>query len=134
MSRARSCSSIGSSFVRRRGEPGYVLIGALSHWGRIRAVVCEGMDFAQLAAALDRLLRLLGGTARCWRTDRMAVIVDTVSGRLRPEGAELAKHYGVTVAVCPKNRPQRKGVVEAAVKYVRRSWWQTAQVATPAEA
>jgi transposase len=116
------------------GEPGYVLIGALSHSGRIRAVVCEGMDFAQLAAALDRLLRLLGGTARCWRTDRMAAIVDTVSGRLRPEGAELAKHYGVTVAVCPKNRPQRKGVVEAAVKYVRRSWWQTAQVATPAEA
>jgi transposase len=116
------------------GEPAYVLVGALSHSGRIRAVVCEGMDFARLAAALDRLLRALGGTARCWRTDRMAAIVDTVSGRLLPQGAELAKHYAVTVAVCPRYRPQRKGVVEAAVKCVRRSWWRTAQVATPAEA
>jgi transposase len=116
------------------GEPVYVLVGALSYSGRIRAVVCDAMDFAHLAAALDRLLRALGGTSRSWRTDRMAAIVDTLSGRLRLEGAELAKHYGTTVAVCPKNRPQRKGVVEAAVKYVRRSWWRTAPVATPAEA
>jgi transposase len=116
------------------GEPAYVLVGALSHSGRVRAVICEGMDFAHLAAAVDRLLRALGGTARCWRVDRMTAIVDTGSGRLRPEGAELAKHYAVTVAVCPKNRPQRKGVVEAAVKYVRRSWWRTAQVSTPAQA
>jgi transposase len=116
------------------GEPAYVLVGALSYSGRIRAVVCEGMDFARLAAALDRLLRALDGSAKSWRVDRMAAIVNTVSGRLLPEGAELAKHYGVTVAVCPKNRPQRKGVVEAAVKYVRRSWWRTAQVSSPAEA
>jgi len=116
------------------GAQAYVLVGALSHSGRIRGVVSEGMDFAHLAAALDGLLRRLGGTARSWRTDRMAAIVDTVSGRLRPEGAELAKHYAVTVAVCPRYRPQRKGVVEAAIKYARRSWWRTAQVATAAEA
>lgn len=116
------------------GEKAYVLVGALSYSGRVRAVVCEGMDFAHLAAAVDGVLRRLGGTARCWRTDRMAAIVDTVSGRLRAEGAELAKHYGVTVAVCPRYRPQRKGVVEAAVKYVRRSWWRTAEVATPVQA
>ena len=116
------------------GAPAYVLVGALSHSGRIRGVVSEGMDFAHLAAALDALLRRFGGSARSWRTDRMTAIVDTVSGRLRPEGAELAKHYGVTVAVCPRYRPQRKGVVEAAIKYARRSWWRTAQVATPAEA
>ncbi len=116
------------------GEKAYVLVGALSHSGRIRAVVSDGMDFAQLAAALDGVLRRLGGTARSWRTDRMTALVDTVSGRLRAEGAELAKHYGVTVAVCPRYRPQRKGVVEAAIKYTRRSWWRTAQVAMPAEA
>jgi hypothetical protein len=34
---------------------------------------------------------------------------------LRPEAAAAAKHYGVTVAVCPANRPQRKGVVEKAI-------------------
>jgi Mu transposase-like protein len=56
------------------------------------------------------------------------------TGRLRPEAAELAKHYGVTVAVCPPRRAQRKGVVEASIRYVGRSWWRTARVATPAEA
>lgn len=40
----------------------------------------------------------------------------------------------MTVAVCPRYRPQRKGVVEAAVKYARRSWWRTAQVSSPADA
>lgn len=116
------------------GEPAHVLVGALSHSGRIRAVFAEGEDFAQLAAALDETLRRYGGTTRGWRVDRMASLVEPGSGRLRPEAAELAKHYGVTVSVCPANRPQRKGVVEAAIRYVPRSWWRTARVATAAEA
>src|SRR5437899_4374093 len=81
------------------GEPSHVLVGALSHSGRIRAVFSEAEDFAQLAGALDELLRRLGGTARSWRTDRMSTVVEPGSGRLRAEAAELAKHYGVTVAV-----------------------------------
>ncbi len=116
------------------GEPAHVLVGALSHSGRVRAVFSEGESFPELAAALDGVLRRLGGTAKSWRVDRMASLVDPGSGRLRAEAAELAKHYGVTVAVCPAYRPQRKGVVEAAVRYVRRSWWRTARVATAAQA
>ncbi len=116
------------------GEPAHVLVGALSHSGRIRALFGEGEDFAHLAAALDGVLRRLGGTASCWRTDRMASLVGPGSGRLRAEAAELAKHYGVTVAVCPPRRAQRKGVVEAGIRYLERSWWRSAQVATPAEA
>jgi len=116
------------------GEPCYVLVGALSHSGRIRAVLMEGMDFARLAGALDGVLRRLGGTTRSWRTDRMATIVEPGADRLRPEAAELAKHYGVTVAVCPPRRAQRKGVVEAAIRYIGRSWWRTAEVADPVEA
>jgi len=116
------------------GEPAHVLVGALSHSGRVRAVVSGGEDFAHLAAALDGVLRRLGGTARCWRIDRMASLVEPGSGRLRAEAAELAKHYGVTVAVCPPRRAQRKGVVEAAIGYLGRSWWRSAQVGTPAEA
>lgn len=116
------------------GAPAYVLVGALSHSGRIRAVVSGGLDFAHLVAALDGVLRRLGGTTRSWRTDRMATIVEPGTDRLRAESAELAKHYGVSVAVCPRYRPQRKGVVEAAIRYVGRSWWRTAQVATAAEA
>jgi transposase len=116
------------------GEPAYLLVGVLSHSGRIRAVVSDGMDFAHVVAALDGVLRRLGGTTRSWRTDRMATIVAPGSDRLRAEAAELAKHYGVTIAVCPRYRPQRKGVVEASIRYIGRSWWRTARVATAAEA
>ncbi len=116
------------------GEPAHVLVGALSCSGRIRAVLSEGESFPELIAALDALLRRLGGTARSWRTDRMASIVSPGSGRLRPEAAELAKHYGVTVAICPPRRAQRKGVVEAAIRYIGRSWWRSARAATVLEA
>lgn len=116
------------------GVPAYVLVGALSRSGRLRAVIGDGMTFAHLAASLDGVLRRLGGTARVWRTDRMAQIVKPGSDRLRPEAAELAKHYGAEVAVCPPNRPQRKGVVEAGIGYLGRSWWRSAPVSSPAQA
>jgi transposase len=116
------------------GEKAYVLVGALSHSGRVRGVFADGQTFAHLIEALDGILRRLGGTARSWRTDRMATVVYPGTDRLRPEGAAAAKHYGVTVAVCPANRPQRKGVVEKAIDYVTQSWWRAAPVSTPAEA
>ena len=46
----------------------------------------------------------------------------------------MAKHYGVTVAVCPPGRPQRKGVVDKAIGYLTQSWWRSAPVSTPAQA
>ncbi len=55
-----------------------------------------------------------------------AVIPDT--DRLNPEFARLAKHYGVDVAICPPHRPQRKGVVEAAIRLLGERWWRTARV------
>jgi len=79
------------------------------------------------------VLVALGGTPRVWRTDRMATIVIPGTDRLTVDAAQAAKHYGVDIAVCPPRR-QRKGVVEAAVKYTTKSWWRTAAVATPAEA
>lgn len=114
------------------GEKAYVLVGALSHSGRVRGVFADGMTFAHLIEALDGVLRRLGGTAKSWRTDRMGTVVYPGSDRLRPEAAAAAKHYGVTVAVCPANRPQRKGVVEKAIDYVTQSWWRAAPVSTPA--
>lgn len=116
------------------GQPAYVLVGALSHSGRVRGVFSERMSFAHLAAALDQLLRRFGGTAHSWRTDRMASFVEPGSDRLRAEAAELAKHYGVAVAICPAKRPQRKGVVEKAIDYITRSWWTSAPVSTPSQA
>jgi transposase len=116
------------------GCKAYVLVGALSHSSRLRGVFSEGQSFPHLADALDGVLRRLGGTARCWRTDRMATVVDPGTDRLRPDAATMAKHYGVQVAVCPRNRPQRKGVVEKAIQYVTQSWWRSAPVSTPAQA
>lgn len=112
----------------------YVLVGVLPHSGRIRGVFSEAMSFAHLAAALDRLLRRFGGTAHSWRTDRMATFVHPGTGRLRAEAAELAKHYGVSVSICPAERPQRKGSVEKGIDYLTRSWWTSASVSTPAQA
>ena len=116
------------------GEPAFVLVGALSHSGRFRAVFCEQMTFGHLAQAAHQILVGLGGSARVWRTDRMATIVVPGTNRLTVDAANLAKHYGVTVVVCPPRRAQRKGVVEAAVKFITRSWWRTAQVSQPAQA
>lgn len=116
------------------GAPGYVLVGALSHSGRFRGVFCEQMTFGHLAQAMHQVLVALGGTPRVWRTDRMATIVIPGTDRLTPEAAQIAKHYGVEIAVCPPRRAQRKGVVEAAIKYLTRNWWRTAAVATIAEA
>jgi transposase len=116
------------------GVKAYVLVGALSHSSRLRGVFSEGESFPHLAEALDGVLRRLGGTARSWRTDRMSTVVYPDSDRLRPEAAAMAKHYGVQVAVCPPNRPQRKGVVEKAIQYVTQSWWRSAPVSTPAQA
>jgi transposase len=116
------------------GEPAFVLIGALSHSGRFRAVFCEQMTFGHLADAIHRVLVGLGGTPRVWRTDRMARIVIPGTDRLTVDAANIAKHYGVEIRVCPPRRAQRKGVVEAAVKYTTKSWWRTAAVATLADA
>jgi transposase len=116
------------------GEPAYVLVGALSFSGRVRAVVCDGMTFAHLVDAIDGVLRRLGGTPRAWRTDRMATVVAPGTDRITAPFAQVAKHYGVEVWVCPPRRPQRKGVVEAAIKYLTRSWWRTAPVASLGQA
>ena len=66
---------------------------------------------------MHRVLVELGGTPQVWRTDRMATIVIPGTDRLTVDAAQAAKHYGVEIAVCPPRRAQRKGVVEAAIKY-----------------
>ena len=116
------------------GAPAYVLVGALSHSGRFRGVFCEQMTFGHLAAAAHRVLVALGGTAQVWRTDRMATIVVPDSDRLTVDAAQIAKHYGVEIAVCPPRRAQRKGVVERAIGYTTGSWWTSASVTGPAQA
>jgi transposase len=115
-------------------QPAFVLVGALSHSGRFRAVFCEQMTFGHLAGAAHEILLGLGGTSLVWRVDRMATAVIPDTDRLNPQFAQMAKHYGVDVAICPPHRPQRKGVVEAAIKFIGGRWWRTAKVASMFEA
>ena len=116
------------------GEPAYLLVGALSHSGRFRAVFCEQMTFGHLAGAVHEILAGLGGTSRVWRVDRMATAVIPGTDRLNPQFAQLAKHYGVDISICPAHRPQRKGVVEAAIKFIGGRWWRTAKAEAMLEA
>ena len=116
------------------GAPAYLLVGALSHSGRWRAVFCEQMTFGHLAGALHQVLVELGGTPRVWRTDRMATAVIPGTDRLNPQFAQLAKHDGADVAICPAHRPQRKGVVEAAIRFIGGRWWRTAKATTMLQA
>src|SRR4051794_11920493 len=116
------------------GEPAYVLVGALSHSGRWRGVFCEQMTFGHLAGAMHEVLAALGGTPRVWRVDRMAPAVIPGTDRLSPQFAQLAKHYGVDVAICPAHRPQRKGVVEAAIRFIGGRFWRTLRARTLGEA
>lgn len=92
------------------------------------------MTFGHLAGAIHRVLDGLGGSARVWRVDRMATAVIPGTDRLNAQFAQLAKYYGVDVAICPAHRPQRKGVVEAAIKFIGGRWWRTAKAATMREA
>ncbi|HEY1715265.1 MAG TPA: hypothetical protein VGG07_20345 [Solirubrobacteraceae bacterium] len=116
------------------GQAAYLLVGALSHSGRFGAVFCEQMTIGHLAGAIHEVLVGLGGTARVWRVDRMATAVIPGTDRLNPQFAQIAKHYGVEVAICPAHRPQRKGVVEAAVKFIGGRWWRTAHASSMPEA
>jgi transposase len=120
-------------FERRRapwGGTAYILLGTLSHSGRVRGVLAESMDQAHLVEAMDAVLRRLGGTARVWRTDRLATVIVPGSRDVQPSFAPVAKHYGAIVRPCPPRRGNRKGVVEAAVRYLCGRWWRTLTATT----
>lgn len=109
----------------RWGAKAFLLVGALAHSGRWRGVLCEATDQPQLIDALDRVARRLGGVTDTWRFDRMATVCYPASGRVTASFAAVAKHYGVSVAICPARHGNRKGVVEKANHSVAQRWWRT---------
>ena len=124
-------------FERRHapwGATAYVLLGTLSHSGRTRGVLSESMDQAHLVEAMDAVLRRLGGTARTWRTDRLATVIVPGSADVQASFAPVAKHYGAIVTPCPPRRGNRKGAVECGVKFCCGRWWRTMTATNPAEA
>ena len=116
------------------GCKAYVLVGALWHSSRLRGVFSEVRAFRTWLRRSTACCAAFGGTARCWRTDRMSTLVVPGTDRLRPEAAAMAEHYRGQITGPPANRPQRKGVVEKAIQYVTQSWWRSAPVSTAAQA
>jgi hypothetical protein len=124
-------------FERRRAPwagTAYVLLGTLSHSGRTRGVLAECMDQAHLVEAMDAVMRRLGGTARHWRTGRLATVIVPGSADVQASFAPVARHYGAVVVPCPPRRGNRKGAVECGVKFCCGRWWRTMTAATPEQA
>src|SRR3954469_15698165 len=107
------------------GSKAFLLVGALAHSGRWRGVLTASMEQPQLIDALHRVSAALGGLTRSWRFDRMATVCHPASGKVTASFAAVAKHYGVTVAICPPRRGNRKGVVEKANHTAAQRWWRT---------
>jgi DNA replication protein DnaC len=118
--------AVGWHRVRAARQPAALGAGP---WGAGR-----GDRPAHLVEAIDGVLRRFGGTARVWRTDRLATVVVPGTGDVQPSFAPVAKHYGVTVQPCPSRRANRKGSVESAVRFVCGRWWRTMTATTIAEA
>jgi hypothetical protein len=107
------------------GTNASLFVGALAHSGQWRGQLAESKDQAHMIDALDGVSRALGGLTRTWRFDRMATVCHPATGRLTASFAAVAKHYGVSVAICPARRGNRKGVVEKANDTAAQRWWRT---------
>ena len=116
------------------GGTAYLLLGTLSHSGRTRSVLTESMDQPHLIEAMDEVMRRLGGTARVWRTDRLATVILPGTRDVQASFVPVAKHYGAIVAPCPPRRGNRKGAVECGVKFFCGRFWRTMTATTPEEA
>ena len=107
------------------GKTAHLLVGSLAHSGRWRAVLSPSMDQPHLIDALDRVTRGLGGLTLAWRFDRMASVCHPDSGKVTASFAGVAKHYGVSVSICPPRSGHRKGGVEKVNHTAAQRWWRT---------
>lgn len=124
-------------FERRRapwGGVAYVLLGTLPASSRVRGVLAESLDQPHLIEAMHQVMVRLGGTARVWRTDRLATVIVPGTRDVQPSFAPVARHYATVVEPCPPRRGNRKGAVESSVRYVCGRWWRTMTATTPTEA
>jgi transposase len=118
-----------------QGTHAHLLVGALAHSGAWRGVLAECEEQPYLVASLHGVCERLGGVTRDWRFDRMSTVCRPDSGDVTASFAQVAKHYGVSVRVCPGFSGWRKGVVEKANLSAAQRWWRTLpDDVTPAQA
>lgn len=102
-----------------------LLVGSLPYSGRWRGWLTPCMDQPHLIEGLHEVAARLGGLTLGWRFDRMATVCDPKTGEVTASFAQVAKHYGVSVAICPPRRGQRKGSVEKSNDMAAQRWWRT---------
>ena len=108
------------------GSKAFLLVGALAHSGRWRGVLAESTDQPHLIDAPAPGLRRAGradpqpGGSTGWPPS-----ATRARGQVTASFAAVAKHYGVSVAICPPRRGNRKGVVEKANHTAAQRWWRT---------
>ena len=107
------------------GSMAHLFVGTLACSGKWRGLLASDMTQPRVVDGLDRICRGLGGVSRVWRFDRMATVCHPESGRVTASFAGVAKHYGVSVAICPPRRGNRKGVVEKSNHTAAQRWWRT---------
>ena len=107
------------------GSMAHLFVGTLACSGKWRGVLAPAMTQPHVVDGLDRISRGLGGVSRVWRFDRMATVCHPESGRVTASFAGVAKHYGVSVAICPPRRGNRKGAVEKSNHTAAQRWWRT---------
>jgi transposase len=112
----------------------FMLVGSLSYSSKSRGWLTYSMDQPHLIEGIDQILRRLGGTAKTWRVDRMATVINPQTGRLQSSFVPVAKHYGVAVVPCPPRRGNRKGVVEKNIHFLTQRWWRTMAASSLAQA
>ncbi|MFI7709383.1 IS21 family transposase [Nonomuraea sp. NPDC049480] len=117
------------------GSGAHLLVGTLPYSGIWRGVLAESEDQPHLIEALHQVCERLGGVSAEWRFDRMATVCHPATGEVTASFAQVAKHYGVIVRVCPPGRSWRKGSVEKANHVAAQRWWRTlGDDASPAQA
>ncbi|ATD70299.1 MULTISPECIES: Mu transposase domain-containing protein [Gordonia] len=107
------------------GSTAHLFVGTLACSGKWRGVLAPAMTQPHVVDGLDRISRGLGGISRVWRFDRMATVCHPESGRITASFAGVAKYYGVSVAICPPRRGNRKGAVEKSNHTAAQRWWRT---------
>ncbi|NLU84715.1 DDE-type integrase/transposase/recombinase [Rhodococcus sp. HNM0569] len=107
------------------GRMAHLFVGTLACSGKWRGVLAPAMTQPHVVDGLDRICRGLGGVSRVWRFDRMATVCHPESGKVTASFAGIAKHYGVSVAICPPRRGNRKGAVEKSNHTAAQRWWRT---------
>ncbi len=116
------------------GQTAYLLVGALAHSGPWRGRAgAESETMPHFIDGLD------ADRPRARRADpRLAVRPDghgchPETGRVTASFAAVAKHYGVSVEICPPRRGNRKGVVEKANHTAAQRWWRTCPTTPPSK-